>query len=123
MLQDKYSTLIDLAGSLGLEGFNVNEGDGVLHIDGAASTAEDKQKLWDEYARLDPDFRSGDLVLNVTSPESSTTTYTVQSGDTLSKIGSNYGVSWKAIFDANTHILSDPDKIQPGQELNIPQGE
>jgi nucleoid-associated protein YgaU len=123
MLQDKYSTLIDLAGSLGLEGFNVNEGDGVLHIEGTAASAAEKQQLWDEYARLDPDFRSGDLVLNITSPESSTTTYTVQSGDTLSKIGSNYGVSWKAIFDANTDVLSDPDKIFPGQELTIPQGD
>ncbi|MDH3528969.1 MAG: LysM peptidoglycan-binding domain-containing protein, partial [Acidobacteriota bacterium] len=73
-------------------------------------------------ARIDPDFRSGDLVLNVTSPESSSTTYTVQSGDTLSKIGSNYGVSWNAIFEANRDKLDDPDKIFPGQELNIPQG-
>lgn len=123
MLQDKYASLIDLAGSLGLEGFNVNEGEGVLHIEGSAGTAEAKQQLWDEYARIDPDFRSGDLVLNVTSPESSSTTYTVQSGDTLSKIGSNYGVTWKAIFDANTDKLSDPDKIFPGQELTIPQGD
>ncbi|NNE68288.1 MAG: LysM peptidoglycan-binding domain-containing protein [Pyrinomonadaceae bacterium] len=122
MLQDKYASLIDMAGSMGLEGFNVAEGDGVLHIEGAAASAEAKQQLWDEYARLDPDFRSGDLVLNVTSPESSETTYTVQSGDTLSKIGSNYGVSWNAIFEANRDKLDDPDKIFPGQELNIPQG-
>ncbi|MDH3493560.1 MAG: LysM peptidoglycan-binding domain-containing protein [Acidobacteriota bacterium] len=122
MLQDKYASLIDLAGSLGLEGFSVAEGDGVLHIEGTAASAEAKQQLWDEYARIDPDFRSGDLVLNVTSPESSSTTYTVQSGDTLSKIGSNYGVSWNAIFEANRDKLDDPDKIFPGQELNIPQG-
>ena len=122
MLQDKYSTLIDLAGSLGIEGLNVVEGDGVLHIEGAAASAAAKQELWDEYARLDPDYRTGDLVLNITAPESSSTTYTVQSGDTLSKIGSNYGVTWQAIFEANRDKLNDPDKIFPGQELNIPQG-
>ena len=123
MLQDKYASLIDMAGSMGLDGFNVAEGDGVLHIEGVAGSAEQKQQLWDEYARIDPDFRSGDLVLNVTSPESSATTYTVQSGDTLSKIGANYGISWNAIFEANRDKLEDPDKIFPGQELNIPQGD
>ena len=123
MLQEKYASLIDLAGSLGIEGLNVIEGDGVLHIEGAAASAGAKQELWDEYARLDPDFRSGDLVLSVTAPEDSSTTYTVQSGDSLSKIGSNYGISWQSIFEANRDKIDDPDKIFPGQELRIPQGE
>ena len=122
MLQEKYSTLIDLAGSLGIEGLNVVEGDDVLHIEGAAASAGDKQQLWDEYARIDPDFQAGDLVLSVTAPEDSDASYTVQSGDTLSKIASNYGTTWQAIFEANKDKLDDPDKIFPGQELSIPQG-
>jgi len=73
---------------------------------------------------IDPDFRSGDLVLNISAPEvDSSTTYTVQSGDSLSKIGSKYGVSWQAIFEANRDKLDNPDMIQPGQELTIPQPE
>ena len=119
-LTEKYQTLIDLASSLNVQGLNVNEGEGVLHVQGAAMSAEDKQRLWDEYARLDPDFRSGDLVLNIDAPEAATNTYTVQSGDNLSKIGSKYGVTWQQIFEANRDKLSDPDKIHPGQELNIP---
>ena len=122
MLQDKYSTLIDMAGSV-VQGLNVAEGDGVLHIEGAVGSAEEKQQLWDEYARLDPDFRSGDLVLNITAPESDSATYTIQSGDSLSKIASNYGTTWQAIFEANKDKISDPDKIFPGQEIVIPQGE
>ena len=59
--------------------------------------------------------------LNITSPEAASNTYTVQSGDNLSKIGKQYGVSWQDIFEANRHILKDPDKIYPGQELTIPQ--
>jgi nucleoid-associated protein YgaU len=123
MLVDKYQSLIDLANSLGVTDMNVNEGDDVLHVDGNAPSAEVKQQIWDEYARIDPDYRAGDLVLNVNAPESSSTTYTVQSGDSLSKIGSNYGVSWQAIFEANRDKLDDPDKIFPGQELQIPSGE
>ena len=49
--------------------------------------------------------------------------YTVQSGDTLSKIAKEqYGDAMKypTIFEANKPMLSDPDKIYPGQMLRIP---
>jgi len=51
-------------------------------------------------------------------------TYTVQKGDTLSHIAKQfYGKAnaWHPIFDANRDQLDDPDKIQPGQVLKIPQ--
>lgn len=50
-------------------------------------------------------------------------TYTVESGDTLSAIASKvYGHAGKymVIFEANKPMLSDPDKIYPGQVLRIP---
>jgi len=128
MLMEKYQSLIDMANQLGVSGLNVVESDGVLKIDGVAGTAQAKQQLWDEYGRLDPDYRSGDVVMNISAPEGDASTfsgggssYTVQSGDTLSKIGANYGVSWRKIFEANRDKLDDPDKIQVGQELTIPQ--
>jgi nucleoid-associated protein YgaU len=120
-LQEKYQSLIDLANRSGISNLNVTEGEGFIKIEGEARDAETKQALWDEYNRIDPDYRSGDLVLNVGAPEASTLTYTVQSGDNLSKIGEHYGVSWQKIFDANRDKLDDPDKIFPGQELTIPQ--
>jgi len=51
--------------------------------------------------------------------------YTVKSGDTLSKIAeANYGHGhagkYPQIFEANKPMLSDPDKIYPGQVLRIP---
>jgi nucleoid-associated protein YgaU len=49
--------------------------------------------------------------------------YTVVSGDTLSKISkANYGDANKymVIFEANKPMLSDPNKIYPGQVLRIP---
>ncbi len=128
MLMEKYQSLIDMANQLGISGLNVVESDNVLKIDGVAGSAEAKQQLWDEYGRIDPDYRSGDVVMNITAPEGGASSsgggssYTVQSGDSLSKIGSRFGVSWQKIFDANRDKLDDPDKIQPGQELTIPQG-
>ena len=49
--------------------------------------------------------------------------YVVKSGDSLSKIAKqHYGNAneWKRIFEANTDILKDPNKIFPGQKLKIP---
>jgi nucleoid-associated protein YgaU len=120
-LQEKYQSLIDMANQSGISGLDVTEGEGFIKIEGSAPSAEVKQRLWDEYNRIDPEYRSGDLVLNVTAPEATASTYTVQSGDNLSKIGAHYGVSWQKIYDANRDKLDNPDKIFPGQELIIPQ--
>lgn len=120
-LQEKYQSLIDLASASGIEGLNIAEAEGFIKIEGAAPSADVKAALWAEYGRLDPDYRSGDLVLDITAPEAAANTYTVQSGDNLSKIGKKYGVSWNAIFEANRDKLNDPDKIFPGQELVIPE--
>lgn len=55
------------------------------------------------------------------SSGSSSKTYTVRSGDTLSGIGSKYGISWKKIYDANKSVIgSNPNRIYPGQTLTIP---
>jgi nucleoid-associated protein YgaU len=50
-------------------------------------------------------------------------TYTVKSGDTLSKIAKETlgnANSYMDIFNANKDVLSDPDQIKPGQVLKIP---
>ena len=120
-VQEKYQSLLELANSNGTT-YELSEGDGVLHINGTAPSDEAKQQLWAEYERLDPDFQSSDLILNIGTGagDSGAKTYTVASGDSLSKIAGKYGIQWKAIWDANRDILKDPDKIYPGQELKIP---
>ena len=120
-VQEKYQSLIDMAHQVGVANLNVTEGDGFIKMEGSAPSAEAKQQLWDEYNRIDPDYRSGDLVLDISAPEATSSTYTVQSGDSLSKIGTHYGISWQKIYDANRDKLDNPDKIFPGQELTIPQ--
>jgi len=50
-------------------------------------------------------------------------TYTVQKGDSLSKIAKQHlgdANAWKKIFEANREVLDDPDKISPGQTLKLP---
>lgn len=121
-VQDKYVSLLELANQNGTT-YTLSEADGVLNIDGTAPSAEAKQQLWDEYERLDPDFKSNDLILNIGLGDAAgggATTYTVESGDNLTKIGNKYGIAWKSIWDANRDILNHPDKIYPGQELKIP---
>ncbi len=49
--------------------------------------------------------------------------HTVVSGDTLGKIAQHYygdAMKYPVIFEANKPMLSDPDKIYPGQVLRIP---
>jgi uncharacterized protein YidB (DUF937 family) len=50
-------------------------------------------------------------------------TYTVVSGDTLSRISKQFyndANQWQRIFEANRDILKNPDRISPGQNLRIP---
>ena len=54
---------------------------------------------------------------------SASRTYTVKSGDTLSKIAKElYGDAsqWKKIHAANADLIQDPDKIQVGWKLQVP---
>jgi uncharacterized protein YgiM (DUF1202 family) len=60
-LQQKYQELITAAGSGGLQ---VREQDGILYVKGSTSAAL-KDQLWDIYGRLDPNFKSGDIVMDV----------------------------------------------------------
>jgi nucleoid-associated protein YgaU len=127
-VREKYQSLIDLANQGGVSDLQVSEEGDVLHVSGTASSEEAKQRLWDEYNRLDPEMRSGDLVLNVEVSSGggqggggAEQSYTVKSGDSLSKIGKHHGVAWRDIHEANRDVIGDdPDKIFPGQKLRIP---
>jgi nucleoid-associated protein YgaU len=124
-LQAKYQSLLEMANSNGWQ-YGLSGGDdGVLHIDATVPDEAAKQQLWGEYARIDPDYQSSDLILNVNVGESvggpgAGSTYTVAAGDNLTKIGAKYGLTWQQVYDANRDIISDPDMIHPGQELKIP---
>jgi nucleoid-associated protein YgaU len=61
--------------------------------------------------------------ITVETPEPEATYYTVQRGDTLSKIAREHysdASKYPRIFEANRPMLKDPDKIYPGQKLRLP---
>ncbi len=64
-LQDKYKQLVDTASASGVANLQVREQDGVLYIDGEAPSGSVKDQLWDIYGKIDPNFLSGDVVMNV----------------------------------------------------------
>lgn len=118
-LQEKYAQVIHAANAGGVTNLQVREQDNVLYIDGDAPSAAVKDQVWAAYEQADPDFRSADMVLNITSPEGSE--YEVKAGDSLSKIGKKFGKSWQDIYNANKTVIGDnPDLIKPGQKLQIP---
>ena len=66
---------------------------------------------------------SGTSSSDATEPARKPRTHVVAKGDTLSAIAEqHYGNAKKymKIFEANRELLTDPDKMQPGQQLTIP---
>ncbi len=62
-------------------------------------------------------------MLTVSTPAPESKWHTVVSGDNLSKIAKAYygdANKYPVIFEANKPMLSNPDKIYPGQLLRIP---
>lgn len=128
-LKTKYQPLIDAAQKGGVSGLAVREQNGVLYIDGQAPSEAVRNQLWDIYGKIDPDYRAGDLVMNISATGTSAheakadyEEYEVVKGDSLSRIGQQFGVPWKEIFEANKDRIKDPDLIHPGWRLKIPRG-
>lgn len=132
-LKLKYQSVLNFIQSNGIQLQNVNmEGD-KLFIRATAPSADLKNRVWDQIKLVDPNF--SDLTADIQAPAAAAAaggassapaarTYTVQAGDSLSKISKQfYGDASKymKIFEANKDKLADPDKIKPGEELVIPQ--
>jgi len=73
-LADKYKELTDAATAAGISDLAVREQGGVLYIDGTAPTGAVKDQLWNIYDKIDPNFVSGDLVMNVNTSMSAAVT-------------------------------------------------
>jgi len=61
--------------------------------------------------------------LEVETPKEEAQYHTVVSGDSLSKIAKAFygnAMKYPVIFEANKPMISNPDKIYPGQVLRIP---
>ena len=94
----------------------------VATVAGKTATQEVREKVVLAVGNIAGIARVDDRIAVVT-PEPEAVYYTVVRGDTLSKIAKqHYGNAMKypVIFEANKPMLTDPDKIYPGQVLRIP---
>ncbi|MEO7984376.1 MAG: SH3 domain-containing protein [Bacteroidota bacterium] len=64
-LEQKYQPLTTAATIAGVANLQVKEQEGVLYIEGEAPSGEVKDMLWSVYDKIDPNFLTGDLVMNV----------------------------------------------------------
>lgn len=96
--------------------------DGVVTLGGEATTQEMKEKIILAVGNVEGVGGVKDQAgTRIAGRESQF--HTVVSGDTLGGISKKYYGTWKLypeIFEANKPMLSDPDKIYPGQVLRIP---
>ena len=120
-LRDKYSYAVQTAKDLRMQG-SADERDGKLYFKGTTETQEEANKIWDAIKTI-PDWKT-DIVADIKATGGGAQSYTVKSGDTLSKIAKEHlgdANAYMDIFNANKDQLKDPDKIKPGQVLKIPQ--
>ena len=113
--------IIDL--DLGIETPKVKYDDGVATVSGIAPSQEAREKAILVIGNV-AGVSAVDDRLEVTEAAPEAVFYTVQRGDTLEKIAKEQLGSAKRypeIFEANQPLLTDPNKIYPGQMLRMPQ--
>jgi nucleoid-associated protein YgaU len=132
-LRQKYQTVLNVADQEHVQFQNLHVQDNKLFIRGVAPSEDAKNKFWDQIKLVNPsgDDITADISVSDQQAQAASVgggsqnaqTYTVKSGDTLSKISKQfYGDAneYMRIFYANRDKLKDPDKIQVGQELKVP---
>lgn len=123
-LRDTYAYAIQTA--KGKFQGNAEERDGKLHWKGTVATEAEKNEIWTAIKTI-PTWQK-DIVADIQvtggpAAAASAKTYTVQAGDTLSKIAKEHlgsAGAYMKIFELNKDQLTDPDKIKPGQVLRLP---
>jgi len=107
---------------LGIDDLSVRFRDGQVTLSGAAPSQAAREKAVLLAGNTAGVARVDDR-LNVEKPEPEARMHTVARGESLSKIAKQYygdALKYPLIFEANTPMLENPDKIYPGQVLRIP---
>jgi nucleoid-associated protein YgaU len=107
---------------LNIEDLRVEYDDGKATLRGRAATQADKEKAILAVGNTEGVAEVDDQ-MQVSVAEAEARLYTVQKGDSLSKIAKQYygdPMKYPVIFEANKPMLDNPDLIYPGQVLRIP---
>jgi nucleoid-associated protein YgaU len=127
-LKQKYQTVLSTIEQQQVQLQNLHVESNKLYIKGTAPSEEAKNRVWDQIKLVDSSY--GDLTADISvvpqqqQSQQSMETYTVKSGDTLSKIAKQYygdPDEYMRIYYANQDKLKSPDLIHPGDQLNIPK--
>ena len=107
---------------LEVEDLSVSINDDAATISGRAQDQATKEKVVLVVGNSDG-IATVDDQMTVDNVEPEAQFHTVEGGDSLSKIAKKYygdAMKYSVIFEANKPMLTDPDKIYPGQVLRIP---
>jgi len=132
-MKQKYAAVWTAAQQQHVRLDHVHIQDNRLLIQGVAPSNEANNKVWDQIKAASANWAQ-ELTVDIRVDPSLQTsesgnrggagqTYTVQAGDTLSKISKQFygnANNYMKIFEANRDHLNDPNKINPGQTLKIP---
>ena len=122
MLKEQYQSALDLATKLGFSNLDVMETGGKLHIKGSAPYAFDKDLFWDKLKTLGT--WQSEVEANISVQKTDVYGYyTVQPGDTLSKLAKAHlgdAKRFMEIFNLNKGVLANPDVVKIGQKLQLP---
>jgi nucleoid-associated protein YgaU len=108
--------------ALSVENLGITYRDGMAIVYGTTPSQAEREKVVLVVGNVRGVGQVDDRI-EVVTPEPAAQFHTVVSGDTLSKIAKEYYGSarkYPVIFEANKPMLSDPNKIYPGQVLRIP---
>jgi nucleoid-associated protein YgaU len=121
-LKQKYAPVVETIQSFSDLGAQVQDesldGDKLL-LKGSVPSQVVANRVWDEIKKVDPQY--ADLHHEIATTGGANQSYTVKSGDTLSKISARFYGSpnhYSKIAEASN--ISDPNKIQVGQQITIP---
>lgn len=90
-----------------------------LYLKGSVPSTVVANRVWDVIKQVDPQY--SDLHHEIATSGGPNQSYTVKSGDNLSKISKRfYGSPDQYASIAAASNISDPNKIQVGQQITIP---
>jgi len=90
-----------------------------LHLKGTVPSQVVANRVWDAIKQVDPTF--SDLKHEIVTKGGAEQPYTIKSGDNLSKVSKLfYGNANKYSQIAQANGIANPDKIQAGQQINVP---
>lgn len=123
--RDKYQSALNLLNNLGAQGVRVEDdaATGNLRVWATVDNLYEKEQIWNAIKAVGGDSPS-DIAADIQVANTGYyARHTVEKGESLSKIAKHYYgdmMDYKKIFNANRDQLNDPDQIEIGQNLTIP---